>query len=166
MDTPSSAVPASTTTSASPQLQQRTIHSTPAPGSDYLLGGTWQCMTFGGNKLAHTFSRDDDGTSIVGETLVFLTGGRQATLHEDYRHHTKTGLWTASLAGGTFKATAPEWTANSWTFTGNAIDGGKRFPVAMIFTELGHDAFRRDFQRNLGNGLQTYAGETCERTSS
>jgi hypothetical protein len=33
----------------------------------------------------------------------------------------------------------------------------------MVYTDLGADAYRRDFQRLDGASWATYAGETCRR---
>jgi len=137
---------------------------TPASGSDYLLGGTWRCTTFGGNALSHTFSRDEDATSLVVDTQVVLPNGRTAALHEKFLHH-RSGTWTAQLANGTFIVSAPEWTGDTWRFVGFSTDGGKKVQAAMVFNRLDADVFTREFQRRQGTTWANYAGETCRRAA-
>ena len=137
----------------------------PGYHTDELLGGTWQCTTFAGTNLTHAFSRSDDATSILVETQFTLPGHRIAQTHETYHYHVATATWTAVLAEGTIVATAPEWSGETWAFTGTSAESGKPIRFRMLYTRLARDAFRRDFQRAETDGTWAdYAGETCQRT--
>ena len=132
---------------------------------DQLLIGAWQCQTFGGTALTHVYSRGDDLSALLVDTQLTLANHQSATIHETYTHHVGVHAWTAILANGAFIATAPDWTGGTWIFTGQSTEGGKASKVQMIYTPLGRDAFRRDFQRAEAAVWVTYAGETCRRNS-
>jgi hypothetical protein len=139
-------------------------HLAAAYHTDELMGGTWQCTTFAGTKLTHVFSRSDDATSILVETQFTLAGGQVAQTRETYHHHVDTATWTAVLADGTIVAKAPEWSGETWAFTGISAESGKAVRFRMLYTRFASDAFRRDFQRfEAGGTWADYAGETCQR---
>ena len=134
----------------------------PSIHSDALLGN-WGCTTFGGTTLTHEFSRADDAVSIYVTTTIVLPNGKTAKLHEVYAHNPNTHVWTAVLAGGLIFAKGSDWTDNTWTLVGQSRENGTPMRFRMVFTDLGTDAFRRDFQRPDGASWATYAGETCRR---
>lgn len=139
------------------------VQVAPTLRSDALLG-TWDCTTFGGTTLTHEFSRADDAVSLYVTTTIVLPNGKTAKLHEVYAHNTNTHLWTAVLAGGLIFAKGSDWTGDTWTLVGQSRENGAPMRFRMIFTDLGTDAFRRDFQRPDGASWATYAGETCRRS--
>ena len=145
--------------SASPSARGGTSQS-----QEILLGGTWACKTLDGTPLTHTFSRNDQGTAIVVDTVATLPGGSTATLHERYRYQATQGLWTADVAAGAVRATSPGSAGSMWTFNGTAKDGSANYPIEMTFYLLGPTNYRRDFQREINGEWRTYAGETCHRS--
>jgi hypothetical protein len=151
----------------SPQTPATTIphrlQPTPLIRSDELLGD-WDCTTFGGTHLTHEFSRADDAVSLEVTTTIVLPNGKTAMLHESYKHNPNTHVWTAVLAGGLIFAKGSDWTGDTWTLVGQTRESGAPTRFRMIFTALGTDAYRRDFQRPDGASWATYAGETCRRT--
>jgi hypothetical protein len=133
--------------------------------TDGLLGN-WACTTFGGTTLTHEFSRADDAVSLYVTTTIVLPNGKTAKLHEVYAHNPNTHVWTAVLAGGLIYAKGTDWTGGDpWMLVGQSRENGTPTRFRMVFTDLGADAFRRDFQRPDGaSAWTTYAGETCRRT--
>jgi hypothetical protein len=139
------------------------VQLAPSIRSDALLGN-WHCTTFGGTTLAHEFSRADDAVSLYVTTTIVLPNGKQVKLHEVYAHNPNTHMWTAVLAGGLIYAKGADWTGgDTWTLVGQSRENGTPIRFRMVFTDLGTDAYRRDFQRLEGASWATYAGETCLR---
>jgi hypothetical protein len=132
--------------------------------SDKLIGD-WDCTTFGGTNLTHAFSRADDGVSLYVNTNIRLTTGRLASLHELYAHNPDTHRWTAILAGGLIYAKGPDWRGKQWILAGHSSENGAPVKFRMVFSDLGAEAYRRDFQRMIGGAWATYAGETCRRAT-
>jgi len=141
----------------------RRVSPTPSLHSDALLGN-WACTTFGGTTLTHEFSRADDAVSLYVTTTIVLPNGKPAKLHEAYAHNPNTHVWTAVLAGGLIYAKGFDWTDDTWVLVGQSRENGAPTRFRMVFTDLGTDAYRRDFQRPDGTAWATYAGETCRRT--
>jgi hypothetical protein len=133
--------------------------------STTLIGGRWSCMSFAGTKLSHRYSRGDDGLSFDVVTTFVLSNTRTAKARETYRFEHDALLWRVKLSDGSIVATAPPWIGLTWTFTGSA-KGDDRKPIGfrMIYTYLGQNVFRRDFERLDDAGAwNVYAGETCRR---
>jgi hypothetical protein len=159
---PSDSTPSPTST-PSATATPRHVSPTLSIRTDALLG-TWACTTFGGTTLTHEFSRADDAVSLYVTTTIVLPNGKTAKLHEVYAHNPNTHVWTAVLAGGLIYAKGSDWTDATWNLVGQSRENGAPIRFRMVFTDLGTDAYRRDFQRPDGDAWATYAGETCRRT--
>ncbi len=133
--------------------------------SSTLIGGSWSCMSFGGTPLYHRYTHSDDGNSIDVATTFVLPEHKIGKAKETYRFKRATLLWLAKLADGSIVASAPPWIGVTWTFTGSARGEDKRVSgFRMIYTWLGENVFRRDFERPDDVGSwSVYAGETCRR---
>jgi hypothetical protein len=137
----------------------------PGDRTAMLFGPVWLCLTFDGTKLKHFYKSGDGGSEFTVTTQYRLPGRAATQTHEEYRFQPRTGLWIASVGQSTIVAQAPPWIGDTWSFDGTSFDRGKRVGIRMIYSYLGPDAFRRDFERaNDFGSYDVYAGETCRRT--
>ena len=136
----------------------------PVSGRDrayHLLGGTWACETIEGNPAPHTYTRASDGSIALHTQLTI--GGKSFTIDERYAFDPAPNAWTETTLGNTYRAVAPPWIGDKWTFAGDALVNGRHVPERMIYTDLDGRAFRRDFRQQRGSTWETIASETCKR---
>jgi len=130
--------------------------------SAFLLGDIWVCESIAGVAETHLYKRGPDATTITMLNTLTVKG-KPYRLDETYRFNATRNEWTATLAQGTFVATAPPWTGTKWTFTGTQVDNSGEQPVRMIYTYFDDYVFRRDFQVRRNSAWTTSAAETCTR---
>jgi len=144
-----------TAPSAKPALRDR---------AQNLVGGVWQCETIAGSTGTHTYTAGEYDDSIELE-ISLHSGSRTFDITEVYRFDGTRNGWTVETSGGTYRGTAAPWTGEKWIFDGTEKTSGQRRPVRMVYTELGGQAFRRDFQAEQDGFWRTYSAETCKRPS-
>jgi hypothetical protein len=127
-----------------------------------LIGGEWECKTFGGTSFTRTYRRDEDAVSIIAETDVPI-GGHIGKLVEVYRKHKDENKWVASLVDGQIIAVAKPWQSGDWIFDGHDSEPGHDARVRMAYRSYGENAFRREFDHLQGGHFSPYAGEKCVR---
>jgi hypothetical protein len=157
---PPSPLPSSAPASASPA-------PTPVPVDRALslLGDPWACETDHHAALVSAFSAPSEDRIDVRTTLAGgLAGNRH--IDEAFVWDPVAATWHANVAGGAFVGSAPRWSGEVWIFTGTAATGGHTYNGRMVFTALGPNAFRRDFELERDGRRQIYSLETCSRDLS
>ena len=126
-----------------------------------LVGSAWSCESVGGEPSTHRYSRSgDDAITLHDDVRV---AQHTYAIVETYRFDAARRLWTTAVQGGGYTGTAAPWLHNKWIFDGIETERGRRSPVRMIYTTLGDQAFRRDFQLSGAGQDQTFVSETCTR---
>ena len=127
-----------------------------------LVGPTWSCESVGGEPSKHRYTRSGaDGITLHDDVRV---AQHTYAIVETYRFDAARRLWTTAVQGGGYTGTASPWLHNKWIFDGIETERGRRSPVRMIYTTLGDQAFRRDFQLAGAGETQTFVSETCTRS--
>jgi hypothetical protein len=96
-------------------------------------------------------------------TLTLPPAADSARLVEHYFFDVITVKWNATVAGDAFTGSAYPWSSSVWTFTGTSRVRDVRYPGQMLFTYLGENAFRRDFELESHGHWVIYSLETCSR---
>jgi hypothetical protein len=151
------------------------------PDRAYTLIGTWSC-TSSESTGTITYLRDADG-SISMKNVFALTNATWARgeFDEQYRFDPATAVWTwtaeqPQLAAFQERGTAGPWTTQSWIFDGTLRVAGSRTldsiaaptqtttqAVRMVYTSLGDNAFRRDFEFYQKGLWAIRSSGTCKR---
>jgi len=115
-----------------------------------------------GNALGtHQYALQDDGS--IGMRNVLQVDKGSVEIRETYRFDLDRRVWKMATQGGVYTGTAPPWHGERWIFEGVEITSGRPRPVRMVYTDLGTQAFRRDFQASLDGTWRTFSAETCKR---
>lgn len=111
--------------------------------------------------------------------------GARGEFDEQYRLDPATGVWTwtaeqPSMPAFHERGTAGPWTTQTWIFDGTlsivpssrSLDSlaepapTTKEGVRMVYTSLGDDAFRREFERYQNGAWITRSATTCKRVST
>jgi hypothetical protein len=157
----SGASPARTASSA-PTVLAPSPRPAPPDQALSLAGNPWECETDHHVGLVSTFSAPSPNRVDVRTTLRDGLAGKQH-IDEAFVWDPLAARWRATVAGGAFVGSAPRWTGEAWTFSGSASTGGHTYDGRMVFTALGPNAFRRDFELERDGRWQIYSLETCSR---
>ncbi len=126
----------------------------------YALVGDWNCESAGGEPSTHRYVLGADGSiTLLNDVRV---AARSYEIVETYRFDSARHLWTTAVRGGGYVGTASPWSREKWIFNGIETERGRHSAVRMIYTDLGTQAYRRDFQ--LAGSGQTFVSETCKRS--
>lgn len=151
------------------------------PDRAYSLIGTWSCSSSGSTGTI-TYVRNADGSISMKNVFVLANTGAHGEFDEQYRFDPATAVWTwtaeqPSMAAFQERGTAGPWTAQNWIFDGSLklVPASRTFDslseptpmteqaVRMVYTSLGGDVFRRDFE-SYQNGLWVVRSSgTCKR---
>ena len=126
-----------------------------------MLGPVWACETVGGATSTHAYVRNADGTITLHNDIRI--GAQTYPIVETYRFDREHARWVTAVQRGGYYGTAPEWLGQKWIFDGVESANGHKSPVRMVYTKLGDQAFRRDFQLLDSGGTRTLESETCQR---
>jgi hypothetical protein len=85
----------------------------------------------------------------------------KATIIQRFRFDAPRQRWSTYVEGGDFSARGAPWHGRYWVFEG--VWRGVGAAARLIYTSLGPNAFRRDFQVRGGDQWKTSTGETCIR---
>ena len=147
-----------------------------ATGTDraYWLVGEWRCESYVGSQAKRTYARDSDG-SINMTNNVLLPSRRYVIMRERYEYDSTTSNWTVdspqNAVWGPMHASAGPWLDKQWVFLGIGALPGPRghltpdWPIRMIYTKLGDNAFRQEHQIKVGQAWETYSAGVCTRNS-
>ena len=137
-------------------------HAQPVDGAFSLPGGIWNCETLG-NSTATSVYKLENATTISERTQLALNKHAPIELDTLFTYSPKHDRWTVSLQDGKYVGTAPAWSNETWTFNGIYIEGSEKRPVRLVYTSLGADAVRIDYQAVAPDGWRTFSGATCKR---
>ena len=144
------------------------------------LLGTWSCESIAHSMGNWVFKRNGDG-SLTMKNNFKTEDGLTGEFDERYRVDSTTGQWTwsslqPSLPGFQESGKADPWTADKWVFEGNMSLAGTSNSInysptriqdlRMIYSALGNDAFRREFEVRRDGRWVTFSASTCVRTST
>jgi hypothetical protein len=151
-----------------------------APTTDraFHLIGRWSCEDINHTTSAFTYTRNHDG-SIAMVNAFRTIAGAPGQFTEIYRLGAKTEQWIWRSSNGHGFAehgVARPWDSRTWMFEGTADTMGRtkaqpalhrvHLGVRMIYTDLGDNAFQREFQSMQGrsHAWTSYSIGTCKRT--
>ena len=137
-------------------------HVSRVDGAFSLPGGIWNCETLG-NSTATSVYKLENAATISERTKLALKNHAPVELDTLFTYSPKRDQWTASLEDGKYVGTAPAWSSDTWTFNGTYLEGREKRPVRLVYTSLGTDAIRIDFQAVAADGWRTFSGATCKR---
>ena len=127
----------------------------------FSLIGHWGCLSTAGlpNKL--TFTRAGD---VVRLRTEFVTGRKPLTIAQSFAFDPKTKRWTTLIQDNASTGVATPWLDRTWVFDETVLRGPRRVPERMVYTTLGANAFRHEYQRRFGEAWNTFQSETCRRS--
>lgn len=131
-------------------------------GAFSLPGGVWNCETLGNSKATNVYKLEN-ATTISERTKLELPKHPEVELDTLYTFSSLHGVWTVSLQDGKYAGTAPPWSTDTWTFNGTYVEEGQKRPVRLVYTSLGIDALRIDYQAVSDGNWRTFSGATCKR---
>jgi hypothetical protein len=137
-------------------------HVSRVDGAFSLPGGIWNCETLG-NSAATSVYKLENATTISERTKLTLKKQAPVELDTLFTYSSKREQWTVSLGDGKYVGTAPAWSSDTWTFNGTYLEGREKRPVRLVYTSLGADAVRIDYQAVAADGWRTFSGATCKR---
>jgi hypothetical protein len=127
-----------------------------------LLGDAWACETAHHADLVSNFTAPAANKIAVRTTLEGAIAGNQH-IDETFIWDPTAAMWRANVADGAFIGSSPRWIDDVWTFVGSVVTAGHKYPGHMVFTALGANAFRRDFEAQRNGRWRIYSLETCSR---
>ena len=136
--------------------------SLPVDGAFSLPGGIWNCETLA-NSTATSVYKVSDARTMVERTTLHLPHRPPVELDTTFTYSPALGRWSLSMQHGAYTATAPQWSQPTWTFEGYEADADPRGRVRLVYTSLGPDAYRSDYQALNKGTWQTFSGATCKR---
>lgn len=146
--------------------------SAAAQNSDQALGlvGVWKCESAAGSVGTATFTSDAPG-SISMKNTYRTTAGTSGEFDETFHFDAGAGTWTWSStlrSAPDFKesGTAGRWTADTWIFEGTLQQSQSTEPVRMIYTRLGENTIRREFEAQVSGAWLTRSSSSCARSSA
>jgi hypothetical protein len=162
-EAPATGTPATEAPEAAPHASRPSAGSgLSVDGAFSLPGGIWNCETLG-NSTATSVYKLESATTISERTKLVLAKRPPVELDTLFTYSPKHDRWTVSLQDGKYVGTAPAWSNDTWTFNGTYIEGAEKRPVRLVYTSLGADAVRIDFQAVAPDGWRTFSGATCKR---
>ena len=136
-------------------------YPTDARDRAFSLVGRWICTGTAGPPSTLTYTRAGDIVKLRTELVI---AKKPLNIDETYAFDPATARWTTLTQGNAYRGVAAAWLANTWIFDGTVPSGDRRAPVRMVYTTLGADTFRREYQRPDGDVWKAFHGETCRRT--
>ena len=125
-----------------------------------LVGGPWSCESVNGEPSIQRYVLGADGSITLHDDV--RVAKRSYDIVETYRFDPARGLWDTTVRGGGYAGAAMPWSGEKWVFNGIETERGRRSKVRMVYTQLGDQAYRRDFQLSISG--ETFVSETCKRT--
>lgn len=136
--------------------------SLPIDGAYSLPGGVWKCETLA-NTSATSVYRLTDRTHIEEKTMLRLPKRPPVELDTSFEFDQGHGVWKLSMQKGAYLATAPVWDGATWSFKGIESDADPHRVVRLVYTSLGPDAYRSDYEAQNHGNWETFSGATCKR---
>jgi hypothetical protein len=104
-----------------------------------------------------------DPTHMEEKTMLRLPKRPPVELDTSFEFDPVRGVWKLSMQKGAYVATAPVWDGATWSFKGIESDADPHRPVRLVYTSLGPDAYRSDYQAQNHGSWETFSGATCKR---
>jgi hypothetical protein len=136
--------------------------SLPIDGAYSLPGGIWNCETLA-NSVATSVYKMTAPRTMLERTTLHLPHRPPVELDTTFVYDPQRDRWGLSMQKGAYVATAPPWSTATWTFAGTEVDGDPHRNVRLVYTSLGPDAYRSDYEALIKNAWQTFSGATCRR---
>jgi hypothetical protein len=149
----------------------------PAADRAFHLIGRWSCENVDHTTGELTYTRNHDG-SIAMHNAFRTVSGMTGQFTEVYRLGAKTKQWAWHSSDGhgfNEHGFAWPWDSRTWTIEGVADAIGRtkarpglhhlHFGMRLVYTDLGDDAFQREFQNVQGRARTwtSYSIGTCRR---
>ena len=160
--TPAAAAPVSVATISAGPISRAPASITPRRRDHAyaLVGDPWSCESVNGEPSTQRYISDAEGSITLHDDV--RVAKHSYDIVETYRFDPVRGLWNTEVRGGGYAGTAAPWAHEKWIFNGIETERGRHSEVRMVYTQLGEQAYRRDFQ--LSSNGQTFVSETCKRT--
>ncbi|GAC1501258.1 MAG: hypothetical protein NVS2B8_20340 [Vulcanimicrobiaceae bacterium] len=107
-----------------------------------------------------TFARKGSTLELRNDLVI---AHKVFAVNETYRYDAGSSQWRTATQGNAYTGVAPTWTQDEWTFEGSVPKGNARAKVRMVYTYLGANAFRREYQRSENDAWTTFHSQTCHR---
>jgi hypothetical protein len=134
----------------------------PVDGAYSLPGGIWNCETLG-NTPATSVYKLANARTMVERTTLHLANRQPVELDTTFVYNPQHRSWKLSMQGGAYIASAPGWSQSTWIFQGEEADESPHRSVRLVYTSLGPDAYRSDYQALNQSSWKTFSGATCKR---
>lgn len=123
------------------------------------LVGEWSCETFTNWPSEQRYTVDESDRLVLRNDLQSPDG--PVTIVQRFRFNSHAKRWSTYIDGGDFSAKGGEWLERRWNLDG--VWRGISKPARLVYTFLGPDAYRRDFQLLEAGRWRSSSGETCYR---
>jgi len=130
------------------------------PDRALALAGVWDCSESSGAPSKLTYTRKGNSLKLRNELVI---AHKLFTVDELYKYDPSEEQWRTSTQGNAYAGVAPKWVEGVWTFEGTVPRGNARTSVRMIYTSLGTNAFRREYQRSENGDWKTFHAQTCHK---
>jgi len=126
---------------------------------EFGLIGAWSCDTFENWHGEQRYVANGSERIVLFNALQAPNG--KVIIVQRFRLDDLKQRWSTYVEGGDFSAQGGPWLGRNWIFDGvwRGVEGAAR----LVYTSLGPNAFRRDFQVRDGKRWHTSTGETCIR---
>jgi hypothetical protein len=121
------------------------------------------CETLGNTQARSVYKLT--GPNVIQErTTLHLPHQPSIELDSEFVFDRRFNRWGLSMEQGAFTAAGPAWSTGSWVLVGIETDTNPHRTVRLVYTSLGPDAYRSDFQSlTKGGSWRTFSGATCRR---
>ncbi len=134
----------------------------PIDGAYSLPGGIWKCETLANTTATSVYHLVGRG-HIEEKTTLHLPKRPPVELDTTFEFLPRRKAWVLIMQKGAYIATAPVWSSGNWIFKGIESDAEPHRVVRLVYTSLGADAYRSDYEAKNNSGWETFSGATCKR---